>query len=88
VERSAEQPLERSNDEIPPRNDDAFAQALLDDDPPARVRKTFAWLTAIAGVVCLLPRQWVAAAICFAGTVGVVAFHLVASRREGRGSSS
>jgi hypothetical protein len=62
------------------RNDDD-AHALLDDDSPASVRKTFVVLTAVAGVVCLLPRQWVSAGICFAASAAIAIAHAVIARR-------
>jgi hypothetical protein len=62
------------------RNDDD-AHALLDDDSPASVRKTFVVLMAVAGVVCLLPRQWVSAGICFAVSAAIGIAHAVIARR-------
>jgi hypothetical protein len=62
------------------RNDDD-AHALLDDDSPASVRKTFVVLMAVAGVVCLLPRQWVSAGICFAASAVIGIAHAVMARR-------
>jgi hypothetical protein len=70
--------------DVAPRNDDELAQALLDDDAPARVRKTFVGITATAGVVCLLPRQWISAAICFAVALVLFVVHRVKLAREAR----
>jgi hypothetical protein len=66
--------------DLPTPNDDA-AQALLDDDSPASARKTFVVLMAVAGVVCLLPRQWASAGICFAASAAIGIAHAVIARR-------
>lgn len=62
---------------------DPSAEAALDEDRPGEIEKTFAVLMTLAGVLCLIPRQWVSAGILFSCAV-VVTSIVVWRRRSGR----
>ncbi|NUP06240.1 MAG: hypothetical protein HOW73_09295 [Polyangiaceae bacterium] len=53
----------------------------LDEESPSQVLKTFAALLAFAGVLCLVPRQWVSAGLLFAGAAIAVTCHLRIEKR-------
>ncbi len=55
--------------------------AERDDDSPESVRLTFVLLTALAACICVLPRQWVSAAILGVASVALFVWHVVDKRR-------
>ncbi len=57
------------------------AGTALDEESPGDIRRAFVWITALAGVVLLLPRQWWSAVICFAFSAAILVAHLVLRRR-------
>ena len=54
----------------------------------AITRNSFVGLLALAGAVCLLPRQWVSAIILFALSALLLAYHLWRIRRADPMSSA
>lgn len=55
----------------------------LDEDAPGEIEKTFAILMALAGTLCLVPRQWVPAGILYAASIAVTVLYFVRKRRRG-----
>ena len=55
--------------------------AELDDESPESIRLTFVLLSALAACICVLPRQWISAAILGVVSAGLFAWHLIDKRR-------
>jgi hypothetical protein len=58
--------------------------AELDDDSPESIRLTFVLLSALGACICVLPRQWISAAIMGAVSAGLFVWHLIDKRRLGK----
>lgn len=74
-EGSTEEPLEDPPVSVPSAlppssldagtSDEAAEPDALDEDSPAQIQRVFIILMIVAGVVCLLPRQYVSAGVLF-----------------------
>ncbi|MFO0551019.1 MAG: hypothetical protein U0271_21700 [Polyangiaceae bacterium] len=53
----------------------------LDDEDSGQIRVAFAFVTLVAGIVCLVPRQWMSALVLFGLSLGITVVHRVKKAR-------
>jgi hypothetical protein len=86
---AAEAPAGRAAESVTLPVLDAAELAALDaEEPAARTRRAFIGVSFAAGVVCLMPQQWVSGALCLAVSLGLYVWHRRRSAAEASAAQS